>query len=386
MYPYLATSNFYFINTNSKLLIFWFHFINYISFFFSVTYLSDCGAPTIIVDKPGTDTSDVDFCDYLENSLYIISKPKLNKHVYFKGDLLHAASTDIITEEEVEEDDSDSESESESESESQNHSRSENSSSNIQLDNESHPLRITFLVNIWLDHKPVNSIPANDSLISKLNSYPKNVKLCFTDSNDIKKLDILNDSRNCTWSFMSSDIACNITLPAPSLTTIHENFKEVSNLIVCLDNLDKIANIEEVILCVECADEDDDDDDGDDHDDDDDGDGDEVDDDNHSDGPGTIRCLICNRRAENVGPRRGFDYKNNYCGGCVELSGSDDDDDNDDDDNGYGGNNFVDNEISEGSWDEDDDHADDNINDQKYTKNISDSEQKERLNIKRQKI
>ena len=86
-------------------------------------------------------------------------------------------------------------------------------------------------------------------------------------------------------------------------------------------------------------------------------DDDENGDDNQSDGPGTIRCLICNRKAENVGPRRGFDYKNNYCGGCVELSGSDDDDEDDDhndneEDNGYDGNDYVDDEISEG-WEED---------------------------------
>ena len=34
--------------------------------------------------------------------------------------------------------------------------------------------------------------------------------------------------------------------------------------------------------------------------------------------PGS-RCEICGRRSENVGPRRGFDYANDVCGGCIEL-------------------------------------------------------------------
>ena len=32
-----------------------------------------------------------------------------------------------------------------------------------------------------------------------------------------------------------------------------------------------------------------------------------------------FRCEICGRRSENVGPRRGFDYRLCVCGGCTEL-------------------------------------------------------------------
>lgn len=31
------------------------------------------------------------------------------------------------------------------------------------------------------------------------------------------------------------------------------------------------------------------------------------------------RCEMCGRRSENVGPRRGFSYADNMCGGCTEL-------------------------------------------------------------------
>ena len=30
-------------------------------------------------------------------------------------------------------------------------------------------------------------------------------------------------------------------------------------------------------------------------------------------------CTICNRSSEGVGPRRGFNYEDDYCGGCVSL-------------------------------------------------------------------
>ncbi len=36
------------------------------------------------------------------------------------------------------------------------------------------------------------------------------------------------------------------------------------------------------------------------------------------------RCDYCGRSSDNVGPRRGFDYVNDVCGGCCELSSDDD--------------------------------------------------------------
>ncbi|KAL7500350.1 hypothetical protein ACHAWT_010516 [Skeletonema menzelii] len=36
------------------------------------------------------------------------------------------------------------------------------------------------------------------------------------------------------------------------------------------------------------------------------------------------RCDYCGRSSDNVGPRRGFDYINDVCGGCCELSSDDD--------------------------------------------------------------
>ena len=48
------------------------------------------------------------------------------------------------------------------------------------------------------------------------------------------------------------------------------------------------------------------------------GDGYEVAGEDWSGRPGQ-RCECCGRRSENVGPRRGFDYRQGVCGGCCEL-------------------------------------------------------------------
>ena len=49
--------------------------------------------------------------------------------------------------------------------------------------------------------------------------------------------------------------------------------------------------------------------------------GDEVDTGSNADWSGRsgYRCEICGRRSENVGPRRGFDYRASVCGGCTDL-------------------------------------------------------------------
>ena len=36
-------------------------------------------------------------------------------------------------------------------------------------------------------------------------------------------------------------------------------------------------------------------------------------------GFGGYRCSVCGRRSDNVGPRRGFDYRTSTCGGCTDL-------------------------------------------------------------------
>jgi hypothetical protein len=116
----------------------------------------------------------------------IISRPVFGKHIKFDGRLLHAAPSDLLEEEdsdaENEDDGSGSESDSSSDDDNDDNSGSvdDNSINDINISNvinkdettngrgndsdpeesdsdEGFPKRITFLVNIWLNHMPIQS-------------------------------------------------------------------------------------------------------------------------------------------------------------------------------------------------------------------------------------
>lgn len=99
----------------------------------TVTYLSTCDCPTIIVDLPGSDTSS----EPIESSINKIwvSRPILGKHISFDGKLFHGASDSIL-----------------------NSTEKANKSS----------VRVTFLVNIWLNHIPIESEKFPRKLLKQL--------------------------------------------------------------------------------------------------------------------------------------------------------------------------------------------------------------------------
>lgn len=93
----------------------------------TVTYLTKCGGPTLIVNKKGLErskSSHVGVSDEL-----FISSPKIGKHIAFDGPLLHAAPSDLIA--------------------------GGNDKSNVdEMDDTGIFKRVTFLVNIWINNKP----------------------------------------------------------------------------------------------------------------------------------------------------------------------------------------------------------------------------------------
>ena len=113
----------------------------------TVTYLTDVGVGTMVLPCEGAhnDTGNADSA-HLEkpnssncfNSL-LISKPKKGKHMYFDGRLLHAAPGDY--------DGNDNETE----------EGSHASESDDEEEDEEVETRVTFLVNVWFDHKPEGS-------------------------------------------------------------------------------------------------------------------------------------------------------------------------------------------------------------------------------------
>jgi hypothetical protein len=65
----------------------------------TVTYLTDSGGPTIILNRAGSLYSDDDHSGGVGEM--IISKPTLGKHVKFDGRLLHAAPSNLIQQQDL---------------------------------------------------------------------------------------------------------------------------------------------------------------------------------------------------------------------------------------------------------------------------------------------
>lgn len=158
----------------------------------TVTYLKDCGGPTIILNKIGTRWTKDDLSGKVDDM--IISKPIFGKHIKFDGRLLHAAPSDLMEEEsnaDSEADESGSESNSDIDSDIGGGNNSSNSDLIIKINDpdnsdeitdskysnsdseesesdEGFPKRITFLVNIWLNHIPIQSKPFPEERLKDL--------------------------------------------------------------------------------------------------------------------------------------------------------------------------------------------------------------------------
>ena len=158
-----------------------------------MTYLTDLGGPTLILNKIGTQNEKESNSGVADE--IIVSRPMLGKHIKFDGRLLHAAPCDLLEEEHEDTEEEDSESDSSStnskiektvsvchtvatagENSGSHPQRSgisdgsasdvnsyesddnDNDSDDDEDDDKNFPKRITFLVNIWLNHIPLQSV------------------------------------------------------------------------------------------------------------------------------------------------------------------------------------------------------------------------------------
>jgi hypothetical protein len=105
----------------------------------TVSYFSAAGAPTLVmVNGIGSDTSSQDITGEVPGP-YVLSFPRVGKHVAFDGRALHGAPVDMI--------------------------HGENDSAEGM---EGRTTRVTFLVNIWVDHVPTTSVPYPAKKVGKL--------------------------------------------------------------------------------------------------------------------------------------------------------------------------------------------------------------------------
>lgn len=192
--------------------------------FGTVTYLSNLGAPTIVFNKVGSDRADEDILGEIFE--VTISPSRFGSHLRFQGNMLHGAPIDIIPpadDEEEEDNDSDDDDEVETVE---------------YLLGKADERRITFLVNIWIDHIPSQSKRYKNKQAATFNAKSQPILLDFNNGiseSDIKSLKVksqdsvsstLNDSNivvienKQSFLFNNSDIRFEVAVQLPSRDTI----------------------------------------------------------------------------------------------------------------------------------------------------------------------
>lgn len=172
----------------------------------TVTYLSNLGGPTIVMERAGGLTTDLDISCNLSRCL--LSSPKFGKHFSFPGSLLHAAPSDLLYH---------------PDSESSEEHASDDSS--VQSSADNHPVRITFLVNVWINHIPANCSRYNPPIHSVYHDYPSSLRNLVNastvetaDDPSLSQVSIPADERErMKWTFNHGDGSYEVSMP--SLTT-----------------------------------------------------------------------------------------------------------------------------------------------------------------------
>ena len=139
----------------------------------TVTYLTDLGAPTMVITKR-VDPMSGQYIQEDTNVEGFVSWPKQGKHLSFDGRYLHAAPSDLLEEGMFEQ------------------QCAYDTTTDEKILSRQHR-RVTFLVNIWLNYKPFNVHPFPDTMIgnlSKVNLFG-DVKLFVDDDKKEERKSIL---------------------------------------------------------------------------------------------------------------------------------------------------------------------------------------------------
>lgn len=187
--------------------------------FGTVTYLSNCGAPTMVIDKVGTSTSEEPISTDITKK-FIIRRPEIGSHICFDGHLLHGSLMEIIKEDNEEDTD-----------EIEAGDEEDGEESIEELINNIKEKRITFLVNIWIDHIPSQAMTCPDEISSQFECNVENLE------EEIKNLEmkyseppspIIISTEDCVRSvdhhFKSNNNQCFITIPITSIPRVTQDF------------------------------------------------------------------------------------------------------------------------------------------------------------------
>lgn len=234
----------------------------------TITYLSDIGVPTLILDKkspPPADTEKKSLGGDINKAW--LSHPKFGKHVAFDGRLLHGAPGEFFPAVAKNKNDYVS-------SEPKTKRAKVDKSCDIHNDiNGSSGKRITFLVNIWLNHCPIDAEIMDDDIVSKLTTAWEDSSQANTKSDesyipsfecnikDIAVPDELGDALNLSKATVKSEgpagveadlVICNrhVTM---SFNATMKDFHEASKFATAKGSAE--INMQDGVLTIEVGDE-----------------------------------------------------------------------------------------------------------------------------------
>jgi hypothetical protein len=170
----------------------------------TVTYLTNLGGPTFIVNKVGSVYSQDDHSG--ETNEIVINKPKIGKHIKFDGRLLHAAPALALVDSNVDE-----------------NGTIANRNTNTKMEHQ--PKRITFLVNIWLNHIPIQAQSYPTDAINDFISPVLGLKGSFLKVSNLnkdlrqQKNEIIATKSNKSSSYDHQDDKLRNTVPSISISS-----------------------------------------------------------------------------------------------------------------------------------------------------------------------
>ena len=177
----------------------------------TVTYMSNVGGPTVVLDMPGN-IQQQGYESYPLSSC-IISKPVVGKHMVFDGLLLHGAPSDLHNTDDIE-----------TSSDEDTICTSENEE-NIPIQGATPAIsnpRVTFLVNVWLNHIPTQSNTSlSPSLLTQLsteeqcvisNDFSRRCSPVLFPSADDSVKDIIKTTK---WTLADDDKSYWLEVPLP---------------------------------------------------------------------------------------------------------------------------------------------------------------------------
>jgi len=185
--------------------------------FSTVTYLSNVGVPTLVLNKASPPPEDVETKQSLNGSISkgYLSYPKYGKHIAFDGRLLHGASALFFP------------------------SCSDVETTTITTTPDQSLKRVTFMVNVWFNHKPIDADLLPNEILNQMTPCPWHAfpKAPLDESQSpTKKLKQENDtasynSKDHTSPYITSGVTSPDSLTTVTLQKYKKEPKEIQTVI-----------------------------------------------------------------------------------------------------------------------------------------------------------